>query len=98
MTAPVSLCPNRSALVIAPFCVKSHDQRALDATLRERFRYLLRIARLLGTDSAAIETENSRVIAYEFHAKLGGHNGSFRTACTRGFCCRSSPASLSGRS
>lgn len=74
MTAPVSLCPNRSALVIAPFCVKSHDQRALDATLRDRFRYLLGRASVDGWDSPKIESHINLIlplIAYEFSGKLG---------------------------
>ena len=68
------IVPQSFRAVIAPLCVKSHDQRALDATLRDRFRYLLRIARLLGTDSAAIENEiisRKHAIAYEYHCKLG---------------------------
>ena len=78
MTAPVSLCPNRSALVIAPLCVKSHDQRALDATLRDRFRYLLNGLRA-ARDATAQAKRRIEMISRNIDclrvstAKLGGH-------------------------
>jgi hypothetical protein len=69
MTPSPSLCVPRSAIAKI-----SHDERALDATLRERFTYLLRIARVLGDESPTIMdavAERRALIAYEFRCRLG---------------------------
>ena len=73
----VSLSLHRSGGVISSRSSKSlsHDERALDATLRDRFRYLLGRAKSQGWDSPKITGHIDQIhnlIAYEFRCKLGG--------------------------
>ena len=54
----------------------SHDERALDATLRDRFHYLLNRASREGCDSPKLSDHIELIqplIAYEFHQRLGRH-------------------------
>lgn len=82
LTPAVSLYPYRSASGISYSCVRTHDQRALDTTLRHRFPYLVRIARTIGAESPTVldaVADRRAAIVAEYKMITG------EQSCTRSF-------------